>query len=110
MGTTLTVPVTITPEAAARVSQIGINAELERMLEYTCQTVTGLRRLDVVLEQPHDTGDEPFLTIEATRDVSFRTTNDATREQWGAWKVQTFPPEVGRHISLLIFYGETNAG
>ncbi len=37
-----TFPVSITPEAAARVAELGMQAELERMLEHTRQTVPGL--------------------------------------------------------------------
>lgn len=38
---TASVPITITPEAAARVAKLGMQAELERMLEHTRQTVPG---------------------------------------------------------------------
>ena len=35
MSAPATVPVTITPEAAARVAELGLQAELERMVEHT---------------------------------------------------------------------------
>jgi hypothetical protein len=104
MTSTVTVPLTITAEAAARLAELGMEGDLECMLEYIRQTVTGLRRLEVILEPPYDTGDEPYITIEAFPAISFQSAADEAENQWGAWKVRTFPPEVCRHFTLLIYY------
>jgi hypothetical protein len=102
--------VTVTPEAAERVAELGLQADLERMLEHTRQTVTGLKQLEVVLDPPYDTGDEPYITIEALRDRSFRVENDPTWRQWSEWTIFNFPPDVFRHINLMIHYVTDPAG
>jgi hypothetical protein len=104
-----TVPVTITPEAAAVVAWLGMQTELQRMLEHTLQTVPALKRIEVVLEPPYDTGMEDHILIEATRGDPFRL-DDPTREQWGAWRDETFPPDVGFHIGLYLTHETYHAG
>jgi hypothetical protein len=103
MTASIAPPIVVTPEAAARVDQLGMKAQLESMLEHTCRTVPDLRRLRVVLEPPYDTGDEPYLTIEATRSAPYRP-EDPVVCSWGAWKSTAFPAEVARHFALLVVY------
>jgi hypothetical protein len=109
MPSSTSVPVTVTPEAAARVAELGMQAALEQMIEHTRQVVAGLQRIEVVLDPPYDTGDEPYLTIWAVTSEPYRD-EDTTEWDWGSWKVQTFPPDVYRHIALLIQYGDSHAG
>ena len=104
MSAPATVPVTVTPEAAARVTALGIQAELDQMIEHTRASVAGLRKVEVVLEQPYDTGDDPYLTIRAFRPLTFRW-DDPVRQEWGRWKVTTFPPDVSRHVTLTLIEG-----
>jgi hypothetical protein len=92
-----TVAVTITPEAAARVAELGMQAELERMLEHTRQTVPGLRSVEVQEAPPYDTGDETGITILATI-VNPQLEYDSTDSEWGHWKVMTFPADVYRYL------------
>jgi hypothetical protein len=98
--TPMTVPLTITPEAQARVEELGMQRELDRMIEHTRQTVPGLRAITVVLEPCYDTRDEPGLTIEAAVD-DCPLEYDRTDSDWGAWKVDTFPPEVCEHFVMM---------
>ncbi len=65
MNAMLTVPLTITPAAAARLSELDMQAELEQMLERARQMIPEALRLAVILEPAYDTGDEPYLTIQA---------------------------------------------
>jgi len=104
-----TVPITIQPDAAARVAELGMQAELDRMIQYTCDVVPNLERVALVLEPPYDTGDEPYLTIEAYRSDAW-TRDDETESEWGSWKVNTFPPDVCRHFAMLVFYRNADAG
>jgi hypothetical protein len=97
---TMTIPVTITPEAAARVAELGMQAELERMLDHTRQTVPGLRAIEVQLALPHDTGDETSIIIQATMDDP-HLDYDPTDTEWGKWKVRTFPPEVCQYFVMM---------
>lgn len=109
MSAAATVPVTITPEAAARVAELGMQAELERMIEHTRQTVAGLQRIEVTLTPPYDERPSPGVNIEAYTDRPF-VEGDRTWGQWGRWKVTTFPPEVCEHFVLMLYYGPDNAG
>ncbi len=106
---TSTVPVTITPEAAARIAELGMQAELDRMLEHTRLTVPGLRAIEVQLALPYDTGDETTLVIQATRSDR-QLPYDPTEDEWDAWKIETFLPDVYRYFVLLTVYESTHAG
>jgi hypothetical protein len=103
-----TVPATVTPDAAARIAELGMQAEVEQMIEHTRQTVPALKRIEVVLEDAYETWDQPYLTIYATRGDEPRD-DDPTRREWGAWKVRTFPPEVCVHITMLTQYEPDHA-
>src|SRR4051794_24974808 len=59
MSSTVDGPVTVSPEAAARVAELGLQREFEQIVEHTRQTIPGLRRLEVTLAPAHDTGDDP---------------------------------------------------
>lgn len=107
--TTTTIPVTVTPEATARVAELSMQAELERMLEYTRQTVPGLRAIEVREALPYDTGDETTIVIDAIRDNP-QLPDDPTQRHWGAWQCDTFPPEVCHYFVLLSVYGPDHAG
>jgi hypothetical protein len=103
-----TVPLTISPEAAARVAELRMQRELEQMLEHTHRSVPGLRSLRVMLERDWD-GDDPGVIIEATMDDP-HLADDPTEREWGAWKVTTFPPEVCWHFTMLTVYGLDHEG
>ena len=67
-----------------------------------------LQRLDVTLALPYDTGDEPGITIEATKNGSYAE-NDQTEQAWDEWKVNTFPPDVSRHFVMFVLQvGQTS--
>ncbi len=106
---TTTLPVSVTPEAAERVADLGMRAELERMLEHTRQTVPGLKSIEVQLTLPYDTGDETSIVIEARMDYR-QLPYDPTEDEWGAWKVRTFPPDVCRYFVMMTVYGPAHEG
>ena len=60
------VPVVVDPEATARVAELGMQAEFDQMLDYARRAVPDLRRIDVEVAWPYDTGREPGVTIVAT--------------------------------------------
>ncbi len=62
-----TVPLTIDPEAAAFLAEIGMEAELERMLDRVRATIPHLRSLHISLYDFPETG-SLNLTIEAHLD------------------------------------------
>jgi len=96
-----TIPVTIAPEAARRVAELAMQAELHQMIEHTLASVSHLVQLDVVLEERFDLGGEPGITLWALRAVSDGP-EDRTERDWGQWKVGTFPPRVCQHFALLV--------
>ncbi len=60
--TPTTIRITVTPEAAVRVAELGMQAELDQMLEHTRQTVPGLKSIEVQETLPYDTGDETTIS------------------------------------------------
>jgi hypothetical protein len=103
------VPVTITREAAARVAELGMQAELEQMLERARQVVPGLTGLHVGTTEPYDTGIEPGIGIEATTDQVWGP-SDTTWKEYSRWKTTTFPPEVCLRFTLFLTPGTNHAG
>jgi len=108
MAASTTVPVSIEPEAAARVAELGRQRELEQMLEHARQTVPNLRALEVQLALPYDTGDETSITIQATISGDHPDGFHVSK-QWGQWKIHTFPPEVCWYFGFQVVY-ENNHG
>jgi hypothetical protein len=109
MSVRTVVPLTITPEAAARVAELNVRAELDRMIEHARQVVDGLQRIDVELAEPYDTGSEPGVSLIVTKEHP-GLADDPTGRQWGAWMVQAFPPEVCQHFSFQVHFENGHAG
>jgi hypothetical protein len=101
--------VSIQPDAAARVAELRMQPELQQMIQHTREVVPQLKHIRVVLDPPYDTGDDPYLTIEATRGGTYNG-DDPTQREWGAWFVNQFSPDVCRHFNLQVLYGTTDAG
>jgi hypothetical protein len=109
MHTTHAVPLTVEPEAAALVAELGLQAPLEQMLEHARRTITGLQSLQVKFGPAYDTGEERII-IEAVRDPASRDSTAWTWEQFSRWKLSAFSPDVYRHFTLLDEYGTIHAG
>jgi hypothetical protein len=107
--TTATIPVTATPEADARVAELGMQIELERMLEHTRQTVPGLRAVEVQLALPYDTGDETTIVIQGVRN-QHHLDDDPTDTEWGRWQARTFSPDVCRYFVMMSVCGSSHEG
>jgi|SRR5947209_1951391 hypothetical protein len=99
----------IEPNASARVAELGMQKEFQLMLDHARQVVPELQLIRVTLEPPYDTGDEPYVTIEATRGGTYNG-DDPTQREWGAWLIDNFSPDACRHFSLQVLYGTTDAG
>jgi hypothetical protein len=104
------VPVTISDEAEAWATTMGLRADLERVLEHAVQEVPGLLRMRVVLVPPYDTGDEDHLVIEALHDAAGFATRADFEKSWCKWEIETFPPEVLRHFTLMPIKEPGHAG
>src|SRR5712692_10878389 len=97
MTTPATVPVTVTAEAAARIAELGLKAAVDQMIDYACQHLTELVRIEVVLYDRYELGDEPGLAINV---YSKRPFDAAERpmKSFARWLVTVFPPEVLQHV------------
>jgi len=99
MATTATIPITISPEAAAFIAGLGLQDEFDAMLDHTRRAVADLRAIEVTLDETPETG-PPGVIIDAHRGEPW-VGDDPTNRNWGRWLVETFPPEVCQHFVLL---------
>lgn len=105
-----TVPLNMTPEATEQVARLGMQAELERMIEHVRQVVPRLSRIEVTLNDRGDLaapGEPPGISIEAFRTDPYVPEDRVQWEIWH-WKVRTFPPEVNQHFLIVIQYDESD--
>ncbi|HEY7158138.1 MAG TPA: hypothetical protein VH575_29570 [Gemmataceae bacterium] len=108
MNASTDVPLTITPEAAARIAELGVQKEFEQMIAYVREMVPELTAIEVVRELPYDTDWEP-ISITAYSDQVFAT-GDNTSAKLAKWRTETFPPQVLEHLVLLLSPGRPYAG
>jgi hypothetical protein len=102
MSATITVPVTIAPEARAFIDRLGQCREFERMIERAKHVVPGLALIEVALDEATD--DMPPGVILWTHRDDFGTDDDPTQRRWIEWMIATFPPEVCENFVLLPVY------
>jgi hypothetical protein len=108
MTRTTDIPITVQPDAAARVAELGMQREFQEMLDHTRQTVSDLHAIEVTLEyDPCEPGDPTVVIISYRRHVW--TGDDPTDRNWGAWFVRQYSPDVVRHFVMLSCYGEPDA-
>jgi hypothetical protein len=110
MSAVTSIPVSVEPEAAELVAELGLQTVFERILEHARQTIPGLHRLHVRYALPYDTGLEPGVFIEAYRDPTFRQTADPNWKEFSGWVISTFSPDEYRHFPLWIFDEDNHAG
>jgi hypothetical protein len=109
MASTTDIPVLIEPDAAERIAELGLQKELDKMLDHAKQTVPGLHRLRVEVDYRANMGEEDALTIWAYREYpGGEPENDRADRQFGLWAIDTFPPDVKRWVVLISIYEEPN--
>jgi hypothetical protein len=109
MTTSVTVPVTVTPEAAARLAELGFQSQAERMIDYARQNLPDLVRIEVVLNERYDMGGEPGVVINAWSRGTFDP-NEPFDWSLTRWMTRQFPPEVLEHLHLSHLLGADHAG
>ena len=109
MNVTASIPATVSPEAAAAIAELGMQTELQRMIDHALQTIPGLERIDVALEPHYDTGDETKVLLHALRDPATLSPDDQVSKQWTEWVVRSFSSEVLWHTCLIFSYGKNHA-
>ena len=105
-----TIPVTVAEDAAARVAQLGMQRELEQLIEHAKQALPHLDAIRVTLEyNPECPHEDPSVVIWAHRsDKPAPGTLDQTVSDYSEWKVRTFPPEVCINFTVLSVHGGTD--
>jgi hypothetical protein len=110
MTAATSIPVTILPEAAEYIDQLGMRSEFEQMVEHTRKTVPGLRAITV--EYDHDPSNTvgPGIVIIAHREPPSSPLSPLPEQVWGRWQVTTFPPEVCRQFVMMSYYDGASHG
>src|SRR5262245_16695803 len=92
-----TIPVTVTPEAAARIAELGFQPHVDRMIEHAREHIPEARRIEVWLNERYDEDSPPGVAVDVWCARDFDP-DDRTDWDLGYWVVNTFPPEVLEHL------------
>jgi hypothetical protein len=104
MTAPLSIPVTITPQAAARVAELGAPETLDRMLEKASECIPGLLTVCVILVPDPEEGADPAVVLHAQVDPRVGLDNPG-RWTWRRWLTDTYLPDFYRHFTLLMAPG-----
>jgi hypothetical protein len=99
MSTSTTIPVTVTPEAAARIADLGLETGVERMIDHARRHLPEVERIEVVLYDRYDLGDEPGLAVDIYSRHPFNE-NESISGDLSKWFVRAFPSEVLEHVIM----------
>jgi len=108
MATVTEIPVTVSPDAAARVAELGMQREFQMMIDQLKQLIPGLRAIEATLEYPPDYEDDPMVLLTTYQPEYSGPGLDPTHVAWTDWFMQTFAPDVLRHFVRLEFYETSN--
>jgi hypothetical protein len=109
MITSATVPVSITPQAEARLAELGMHAEMERMIEHAREVLPEVARIEVVLNDRYDLGGEPGVVAEVYGKEPCPA-NDGTFWKLAERMVSSFTPQVLEHLHVSYHPGAVHAG
>jgi|SRR5262245_49128501 len=107
---TVTVPVNITPEAAERIAERGLKEPLDQMIEQAVKLVPGIRSIEIHLDGPYETHDEPYLAAFVYRDGGLRVGSTPEEDRYSHWTIESFSPDVWSQISLFFRSDAPDAG
>jgi len=103
-----TIPITVEPAAAARVRELGLEQDLERMLDHLTHHVPGLRSIEVRLDAEVNMWDYASIILETHQDDPGK--EDIERDEWTAWLAATFSGDSLRHFVRDYVYEEVPHG
>jgi hypothetical protein len=109
MSASTAIPVDVTPEAAARIAELGMQTQLNQMIEHVRQAVPDLRRIEVVLYHRYDLEDTAGISVNAFTSLPL-VPDETTEREIDLWAVSTFPPEVLEHFVICVRHGSVYAG
>ena len=95
---TTTVPTTMTPGAMALAKELGLERELEAILEQGRRTVKGLRSYQVSADTESSMG--PVIIVEAKVDPD--ADGDPSHLAWWSWRIDQFGPDVASDFIVIV--------
>jgi hypothetical protein len=100
-----TVAVEVHPEAAARIAELGLEAELRALLAYTRRVVRRLKAIEVsFVGGPDELGHFPYpLVVCAWVEPDTDQDVGAVRQRLVAWRNWRFLGKVSREIGFRVF-------
>jgi hypothetical protein len=107
MTPTTAIPITVEPPAMARVEELGMQRELQMMLDYIPQNMPGLLAIHVELDERVNMWDEASVII-CLHLTAPTAEKDKRWEMLGRWFVRTFSPDVSRHFARMMIYEAGN--
>jgi hypothetical protein len=102
---TLSLPVSISPEAAARVAELGFQPMVDDLIAQAFTILPGLESLQLALVPSYEMDDIPWLVLECYGDRSEQAVRDAL-VAWYTWRAENLSFEVGRHFMLSWIHQE----
>jgi hypothetical protein len=90
----------ISAEAKAQIKQLGMQAEFDQMVQHTREVFPDLIDFEAAVTYPPEHDREPTIVLWASL-PNPGLKYDPREDEWGRWKVRTFPPEVCQHFCLL---------
>jgi hypothetical protein len=97
MATSVTVPVTVTPEAAAHISDVGLQDSVKHIIELSCSMLSDLERVRVDLYDRYELGEDSGVCIDLYGRKGYERCNSEERSLVRQL-VTEFPPEVLQRI------------
>jgi hypothetical protein len=104
MSASAFVPVTISLQARSFLEEIGQAAPLEKMIDRARHKVTGLRSIEVVLDEATEETPAGIVLLAHRDDIG--PGNDQTHREWIDWMAAAFPPDVCQNFTLLSVYDD----
>jgi hypothetical protein len=95
---TTTVPTMIKPKAIEMAKGLGVERELEAILEEGRRTVKGLRSLEVDADTDSSMG--PEIVIWAKVDPAYE--GDPSHLAWWSWRIEQYGPDVAADFCVAI--------
>jgi hypothetical protein len=105
MAAPATIPVTIAHEADERIKELGMQREVDMMLEHTRQAIPDLEALEVDVWHDMTQPGEAHVEMIGWRAGASKSLDDyLPQTEWGTWFVRTFPPRVCLWFSFTLLY------
>jgi hypothetical protein len=102
-----TVPLEVTEEAAAHDAKLGMQQELEQMLDWVRRNVAGLQEIRVAMSKSYGGYGRipPYVVIWASQAMPAEgTPYDLIEWEWSGWKAETFLGKPCTSFTLFCTY------